>query len=185
MAATGPGTGLGFARYLDRLAEHLALYLDRDADEALTAGRLATALPLVAWPGKTPGAPTGKARAAPVRRWSAPGRHPKADPFDVTWADKEQLAFGHGAHFCFGAPPARRGVAPLALFTRFDSVCSRPRTAPRPPVCGSGLRRRGGTEAGSSSTRRAAGRPRAARKRRAAMSYSALMCAAVLAPPVL
>lgn len=66
--------------------------------------------------------------APPVRRRSAPGRHPDADAFDITWADKDHLAFGHGVHFCFGAPPARlEGRTALGkLFDRFPDVALAP-----------------------------------------------------------
>jgi cytochrome P450 len=54
-----------------------------------------------------------------------PGRHgDTAGVFDVTRADKEHLAFGHGAHHCLGAPLGRleARVALPALFDRFPSL---------------------------------------------------------------
>ncbi|MBQ1094435.1 cytochrome P450 [Streptomyces sp. B93] len=51
-----------------------------------------------------------------------PGWHgPSADAFDVTRAAKDHLAFGHGVHFCLGAPLARLEAATALkeLFTRF------------------------------------------------------------------
>jgi cytochrome P450 len=54
-----------------------------------------------------------------------PGRHgPTADDFDVTRPDKDHLAFGHGVHYCLGAPLARleAAVALPALFARFPSM---------------------------------------------------------------
>jgi cytochrome P450 len=61
--------------------------------------------------------------------YAAAGRHPAlhgkdADVFDVTRADKEHLAFGHGVHFCLGAPLARleAAIALPALFTRFPDL---------------------------------------------------------------
>ncbi|MQY07276.1 cytochrome P450 family protein [Actinomadura macrotermitis] len=47
-----------------------------------------------------------------------------ADLFDVTRADKEHLAFGHGVHYCLGAPLARleAAIALPALFTRFPGM---------------------------------------------------------------
>ncbi|MCF2534015.1 cytochrome P450 family protein [Yinghuangia soli] len=61
--------------------------------------------------------------------YGAAGRDPKvhgadADTFDVTRADKDHLAFGHGAHFCLGAPLARleARIALPALFERFPDL---------------------------------------------------------------
>ncbi|MEV0124285.1 cytochrome P450 [Streptomyces sp. NPDC050703] len=54
-----------------------------------------------------------------------PGRHgDTADDFDVTRPDKEHLAFGHGVHFCLGAPLARLEVATALrmLFERFPRI---------------------------------------------------------------
>ncbi|KFG09000.1 MULTISPECIES: cytochrome P450 family protein [Streptomyces] len=54
-----------------------------------------------------------------------PGRHGKdADVFDVTRADKEHLAFGHGVHHCLGAPLGRMEarIALPALFARFPDL---------------------------------------------------------------
>lgn len=54
-----------------------------------------------------------------------PERHgPTAGAFDVTRADKEHLAFGHGAHHCLGAPLGRMEarIALPALFGRFPSL---------------------------------------------------------------
>lgn len=54
-----------------------------------------------------------------------PARHGEdADVFDVTRADKEHLAFGHGVHFCLGAPLGRMEarIALPALFERFPSL---------------------------------------------------------------
>ncbi|WP_200308287.1 cytochrome P450 family protein [Streptomyces adelaidensis] len=52
-------------------------------------------------------------------------RHGKdANRFDVTRADKEHLAFGHGVHFCLGAPLGRMEarIALPALFARFPDL---------------------------------------------------------------
>ncbi len=61
--------------------------------------------------------------------YAAAGRDPAlhgetADRFDVTRADKEHLAFGHGAHRCVGAPLARleARIALPALFARFPEL---------------------------------------------------------------
>ncbi|WP_326784924.1 cytochrome P450 family protein [Streptomyces sp. NBC_00151] len=54
-----------------------------------------------------------------------PERHGKdADQFDVTRADKEHLAFGHGVHRCLGAPLGRleARIALPALFGRFPDL---------------------------------------------------------------
>ncbi len=53
------------------------------------------------------------------------GRHGEnAGVFDATRTDKEHLAFGHGVHFCLGAPLARMeaAIALPALFERFPKV---------------------------------------------------------------
>lgn len=54
-----------------------------------------------------------------------PGYHgPTADRFDVLRPTKEHLAFGHGVHFCLGAPLARleAEIALPALFARFPEL---------------------------------------------------------------
>ncbi|MGW0566372.1 cytochrome P450 family protein [Streptomyces tauricus] len=61
--------------------------------------------------------------------YAAAGRNPvdhgaDAGLFDVTRVGKEHLAFGHGVHFCLGAPLGRMEarVALPALFERFPDV---------------------------------------------------------------
>ncbi len=70
----------------------------------------------------------GKGEAI-LAAYAAAGRHPgkygeSADRFDVTRADKEHLAFGHGVHFCLGAPLGRleARIALRALFDRFPGL---------------------------------------------------------------
>ncbi|SFT33488.1 Cytochrome P450 [Actinopolyspora lacussalsi subsp. righensis] len=68
-----------------------------------------------------------------------PERYDRPDEFDVTRPDNgDHLAFGHGAHYCLGAPLARleAEVALPALFERFPGM--------RLAVTGSELRPAGG-----------------------------------------
>ncbi|WP_221348017.1 cytochrome P450 family protein [Streptomyces beigongshangae] len=66
---------------------------------------------------------------AVLAAYAAAGRNPldhgdDADRFDVLRADKEHLAFGHGVHFCLGAPLGRleARVALPALFGRYPGM---------------------------------------------------------------
>lgn len=69
-------------------------------------------------------------RGTPVLAgYTAAGRDPRtygkdAAAFDITRADKRHLSFGHGAHFCIGAPPARMeaAIALEALFGRHPNL---------------------------------------------------------------
>ncbi|MFD3422430.1 cytochrome P450 family protein [Streptomyces decoyicus] len=60
--------------------------------------------------------------------FGAHGRDPKTNPqpdhFDIDRTDRQHLAFGHGIHFCLGAPLARleARVALPALFNRFPGL---------------------------------------------------------------
>ncbi|MBB2749316.1 UNVERIFIED_ORG: cytochrome P450, partial [Microbispora rosea subsp. rosea] len=62
--------------------------------------------------------------------YAAAGRDPAqhgadADRFDITRSTRrDHLAFGHGAHYCLGAPLARleAGIALPALFARFPDI---------------------------------------------------------------
>ncbi len=64
-----------------------------------------------------------------VAAYAASGRDPLlhgpgADRFDLTRVTKEHLAFGHGVHYCLGAPLAKleAAVALPALFERFPRL---------------------------------------------------------------
>ncbi|WP_052845061.1 cytochrome P450 [Streptomyces sp. NRRL S-31] len=66
---------------------------------------------------------------AVLASYGAANRHPDwhgptADVFDPTRASKDHLAFGHGVHFCLGAPLARMEVitALRLLFDRFPLI---------------------------------------------------------------
>ncbi|MGK5642247.1 cytochrome P450 family protein [Streptomyces sp. URMC 126] len=76
-----------------------------------------------------------------VAAYAAAGRDPElygdgAAVFDVTRATKDHLAFGHGAHFCLGAPLARleAAVALPALFARFPKLRLAPEAGGLEPV---------------------------------------------------
>ncbi|WP_372349562.1 cytochrome P450 [Streptomyces sp. KL116D] len=72
---------------------------------------------------------TIRAGEAILASYAAANRHPDwhgdgADRFDATRATKEHLAFGHGVHYCLGAPLARLEVTTALhrLFDRFPDV---------------------------------------------------------------
>jgi 2-hydroxy-5-methyl-1-naphthoate 7-hydroxylase len=76
-----------------------------------------------------PGGQTIRAGEAILASYAAANRHPDwhghdADLFDATRTTKDHLAFGHGVHYCLGAPLARLEVATVLrqLFTRFPDA---------------------------------------------------------------
>jgi cytochrome P450 len=50
-----------------------------------------------------------------------PDAFPNADTYDVTRTDNLHVAFGHGIHYCLGAPLARRETR-IAFEELFDTV---------------------------------------------------------------
>jgi cytochrome P450 len=76
-----------------------------------------------------PDGQTIRAGEAVLASYAAANRHPdwhgpSADRFDATRTTKDHLAFGHGVHFCLGAPLARLEVATTLrqLFERFPDA---------------------------------------------------------------
>ncbi|MFE6099786.1 cytochrome P450 [Streptomyces laurentii] len=72
---------------------------------------------------------TIRAGEAILSSYSAANRHPDwhgedADRFDATRISKEHLAFGHGVHFCLGAPLARLELVTVLreFFARFPEA---------------------------------------------------------------
>ncbi|MFI5620961.1 cytochrome P450 [Streptomyces sp. NPDC051567] len=63
-----------------------------------------------------------------------PGRFPRPDAFDIRRAPQGHLAFGHGPHFCIGAPLARMEgrIALRGLLDRFPDLARDP--AGEPPL---------------------------------------------------
>ncbi|MER7765719.1 cytochrome P450 [Kitasatospora sp. NPDC096140] len=86
-----------------------------------------------------PGGVTIPRGEAILGSYAAAGRHParhgdSGAAFDVTRPAKDHLAFGHGPHFCLGAPLARlEGRTALRrLFERFPDLALAPGTELRP-----------------------------------------------------
>ncbi|OKJ16270.1 cytochrome P450 family protein [Kitasatospora sp. CB01950] len=80
-----------------------------------------------------PGGVTVHRGEAIIASYGAAGRHPSRHGdsgavFDVTRSAKDHLAFGHGPHFCLGAPLARleARTALRALFERFPRLAFAP-----------------------------------------------------------
>ncbi|GAA3038871.1 cytochrome P450 [Kitasatospora sp. NPDC127116] len=80
-----------------------------------------------------PGGVTVRRGEAILAAYAAAGRHPvrygdSGADFDVTRPVKDHLAFGHGVHFCLGAPLARlEGRTALSrLFERFPDLALAP-----------------------------------------------------------
>ncbi|WP_432589307.1 cytochrome P450 [Streptomyces sp. HD1123-B1] len=76
-----------------------------------------------------PGGQTIRKGEAILASYAAANRHPdwhgaSADVFDLTRPAKDHMAFGHGVHFCLGAPLARFEVAIALrlLFERFPEM---------------------------------------------------------------
>ncbi|MFF2951729.1 cytochrome P450 [Kitasatospora sp. NPDC057965] len=85
-----------------------------------------------------PGGVTVRRGEAILASYAAAGRHPSRHTdgaaFDLTRADKDHLAFGHGVHFCLGAPLGRlEGRTALSrLFERFPDLVLAPDAELRP-----------------------------------------------------
>ncbi|MEV8532614.1 cytochrome P450 [Streptomyces sp. NPDC051211] len=62
-----------------------------------------------------------------------PARFPEPDVFDIRRAPQGHLAFGHGIHFCLGAPLARAEgrIAIRSLLERFPALAEDPDAGPR------------------------------------------------------
>ncbi len=81
-----------------------------------------------------------------------PARYRDAESFDINRTDGGHLAFGHGIHFCLGAPLARMEarIAFTALHTRFPAM----RLAVDPDRAPLGPRRRAGAARAQRTPRR-------------------------------
>ncbi|UUU39166.1 cytochrome P450 family protein [Streptomyces sp. NBC_00162] len=71
-----------------------------------------------------------------------PGRYESPDTFDIRRAPQGHLAFGHGLHFCIGAPLARMEgrIAIRGLLERFPDLAEDPAGGPPTWIGGSLIR---------------------------------------------
>ncbi|MGW4686286.1 cytochrome P450 family protein [Streptomyces sp. NPDC004244] len=71
-----------------------------------------------------------------------PDRFPDPDAFDIRRAPQGHLAFGHGLHFCLGAPLARMEgrIAIRGLLERFPDLAEDPEAGPASWIGGSLMR---------------------------------------------
>ncbi|MGW6709255.1 cytochrome P450 family protein [Streptomyces sp. NPDC054956] len=71
-----------------------------------------------------------------------PARFPQPDTFDIRRAPQGHLAFGHGLHFCIGAPLARMEgrIAVRSLLERFPDLAEDPEAGPPIWLTGSLMR---------------------------------------------
>lgn len=74
-------------------------------------------------------------------RFAEPGG-PGPEEFDIRRAGQSHLAFGHGIHFCLGAPLARMEgrIAIRALLERFPGLAEDPEAGPREWIPGTLIR---------------------------------------------
>ncbi|MFC9297603.1 cytochrome P450 [Streptomyces sp. NPDC057011] len=71
-----------------------------------------------------------------------PLRFPRPDAFDIRRTGRSHMAFGHGIHFCLGAPLARMEgrIAVRALLERFPDLSEDPGAGPREWIPGALIR---------------------------------------------
>ncbi|MFJ3924565.1 cytochrome P450 [Streptomyces sp. NPDC090022] len=91
------------------------------------------------------GVPIGAGEAVLVSLASAdrdPERFPDPDTFDIRRAPQGHLAFGHGIHFCLGAPLARMEgrIAVRSLLERFPDLAADPDAGPHEWIPGTLIR---------------------------------------------
>ncbi|QES47446.1 cytochrome P450 [Streptomyces venezuelae] len=71
-----------------------------------------------------------------------PARFPEPDTFDIRRGPQGHLAFGHGIHYCIGAPLARieGAIAVRSLLERFPGLAEDPAAGPRDWISGTLMR---------------------------------------------